>query len=127
MSTKTQNKSLLSLALKKEVTTIRKVFDKNELVKLREEVSDDAIKLNVEEEEFNVVKDAYKTRIKPLKTRFANNLKLINNGFVDVKMEVSLVPDDEKGLIEYMDEDGTVVGSRPMTHEERGSIVFPNN
>lgn len=113
------NKNIVSLAVNKEEHVIRREFTPEELTCKKEEFAQNAIVFSRLENELSEVKKGFKERMDPVKSEGKRILADIKAGFEDVKMEVLLVPNEDKRIMEFYDNGGTCVGSRPMTFEER--------
>jgi len=113
------NRNIVALAVAKETHVIRREFTAEELTCRKDDYTQNAIVLSRLNSELDEVKKDFKHRIDPVKKAGLQMLKDIQNGFEDVKMEVSVVPNEEARIMEFYDSDGNLCGNRPMTFEER--------
>jgi hypothetical protein len=118
MSLVTNKESILNLAMTRQKEIIRKEFTQEELNEMRTTVTKTFFEINDLEDEFAVVKESFKGKIKPLEKENAIVLKQIRNGFVDQNVEVYLVPDYDNKIVEFYDEEGNKVGDRKMMMSE---------
>jgi len=115
-----KNNNIVSLAVSKEQAVIRKTFTELELTDLKEEFAQDSIVHSRLESELKETKLEFKRRMDPIKSKAKSTLNAIVKGFEDIHMEVLLVPNEEKRTMEqYSEESGEMVGSRPMTIDEK--------
>lgn len=115
-----KNNNIVSLAVSKEQTVIRKTFTEDELIALKEDYTQDSIAHSRLEAELKEAKLEFKQKMDPIKQRSKSTLNAIVKGFEDIHMEVLLVPNEEKRTMEqYSEETGEMVGSRPMTLDEK--------
>lgn len=111
--------------MKQTTELIRKDLTPEEIAGRKDELSTNLLMMNEHDERLKKAKEEHKTSVDPIKARNKELLTDIKLGFVDERMLVHNVPDDEKGIIEFYTEDGELVGSRKMTREEKPTIKFP--
>lgn len=116
--------NILTLATKKTTERIRHEFSDKELSDMKTDVSTNMITTYSLKDELQEIKDSFKAKIDPLEKKTKKLLKNINDRFEDIDMQVLNVPDDERLVIEFYDEEGTKVGERKMTPDEKPSIQF---
>lgn len=114
MSTVTKDASILNLATKKQVETIRHEFSEAEINEMQGAITSNLRKHYDLEAELQDIKDGFKTKMKPLEKENKLLLKHTKDGFVDRDQEVYLVPDYDSRIMELYNEDGIKVGDRKM-------------
>lgn len=114
-----RNEVLINEAFGTEQMQFMKPLDETELAALKDELAQTAIKRALLEDEMATVIEDYKSRIKPLKEKFAETLDAIKHKAVDAVGTVYLMQDFDNQMIHYVSEDGTVINSRRMKPEER--------
>lgn len=125
METTTERKvNMLSLATKETVELIRKELTEADLAKRRVELSDNLIRMGELKEELKKLQEEHKAAMDPIKARNAELLTDIRLGFQDVRMTVANVPDEVKGIVEFYDEEGTLVGHRKIMKGETRTMKF---
>jgi len=127
MNTKTKEKDrqILSLSVKQSEEVIRVDFSEKDIAEMKTQIAKKLIKQYDLEEKLQVIKDEYKEKINPLKKEIKEHLKNVRLGFEDVQMMVHNIPDEDKGVVEFYDDEGTKVGERKMDRSEKASIKFP--
>lgn len=121
-------RSMINLAVKHEVQTIRREFPQQELEEKKQQIAENLIKIRKREQELKEIKAEFKAEIDPMKKEWNKLLTDVQQGFEDVDMEVAIVPDYDKEIIEFRDADtGELVGSRKMTPAERQMEIQPAN
>lgn len=114
-------------AVSSEETKYYRELSEEDLVDKHKELSKNLIDLSHKEDEFKVVKDAYKVETKPL---VEANKKLLT----DIKMKKELIDgtlfhldDQEKGIMTTYDEYGEFISSRRLRPDERQARLFIQN
>jgi len=109
-----------------EQTKYYRELTEEELVDKHKLLSKNLIDLSHKEDEFKVVKDAYKADVKPL---VEANKKLLT----DIKMKKELIDgtlfhldDQDKGIMTTYDEYGEFISSRRLKPEEKQARLFIN-
>lgn len=123
MSIVTSKEALLNLSINKQFEIIRKVLSKDETDDMKTSIANNLMALKSLENELDEIKASYKAKMKPLQKEMYEILNAVNNGFIDNKMEVFLVPDYDNRIMEFYNEEGDKVGDRKMMMSEiQGSL-----
>ena len=94
-------------------------FTPKQLDERRKMVTDLSIDLMAHDEDWKEAKAKHDEIVKPIREQLANTLKEVSRGFEEKKETVYLIPDQDKGLMNYVTEDGTVAYTRPLQPSER--------
>lgn len=85
-------------------------------------IKDEYIALNQQivkkKEELAIINKNYKEEIKTLQESADTNLDIITTGTIIGEEDVYLVPNEEKGIMEYYLEDGTKIKEKPLKDKE---------
>jgi hypothetical protein len=101
-------------------------FDDDELANKKDEFAQKNIELRKIEDEFQLVKDDFKTKMKPVKEECYSLLDQIRNKGQFVTEDVYLLANQEDGLMEYYNSDGQVVHTRKLNKDEKQMRVSFN-
>jgi len=116
--------NVLQLSVKQTVENIRFNLTDDGRNEYNEEIAKTMIEVSDKREKLKEISREAKAEIKRLEANVAQRLQIVRQGYVDENVEVHNVPDYEKGIIEFMDEEGTLVGSRKMLPSERQKELF---
>ena len=106
------------LAIKRSIENVRLFFTESQKADLRREVVDALNKVTDLNESLKSHVERVKAEIKPINLIINQKLKAVKAGYEDVDMEVYLVPDYDRKIMQFMDENDEVIGERRMTHAE---------
>lgn len=118
MSTVTSKESLLTLAISKQKETIRHMFTHEEISEMSSFIIQNLQRINGLKSELDEVKNSFKEKINPLEKVNTQYLADVGNGFRDQEIEVYLVPDYDKRIIEFYSTEGEKMGERRMMISE---------
>lgn len=116
--------NVLQLSVKQTVENIRFNLTEDGRNEYNEEIAKTMIEVSDKREKLKEISREAKVEIKRLEANVAQRLQIVRQGYVDENVEVHNVPDYDKGIIEFMDEEGTLVGSRKMLPSERQKEMF---
>lgn len=116
---KGRDTSVLTLAQKTEKATVRRELTKEEADGLKDDFFAKQLALSQLEDDKKQKLEEFKLEMDPLKKDCKRLMRHIADGFIDTQEEVHLVPTDDGLRYEMYDSDGTHVGFRNMTSEER--------
>lgn len=94
-------------------------LSEQELAEIKTEFSSAAIDKAVIEEEFKLVKEQYKMRLKPYNEQLISTMSAIKNRAIWTTGKVYKLPDYDNKMIHIVNADGVVINSRMMKPEER--------
>lgn len=106
-------------AEKVELQTYQKQLTDEEVEKELKDFSQLAIEIQQKEDELDAIKDQFKNVIKPMKSSFAEKLRILRTKTKAVTESVYLIPDFERGTMETYSGDGIMISWRRLTPEER--------
>jgi len=98
-----------------------------EINNYRKEVADLSIEAEILEEDFQVVKDDLKAKLKPIKKAIRTALHLVRYKQIEDIREVYLVPNYNTGKMEIVDLTGDVIEKRNLTPDEMQVSLELNN
>lgn len=108
-----------------EETTYYKDLSQDDLDIKRESLSTNLIQLSTWEDELQVVKDQYKSLMKPVKNSNTELLDQIKTKKEKVVGTIYHIADHENGVMETFDESGEFISSRRLRPDERQLKAFP--
>ncbi len=101
-----------------------KDLTKDELDIVKDDFSQNALKIHKFDEVLKEAKDRHKTDTTPLKNQNKALLEQIKTKRVDVTGKVYLMADQEEGVMLYYNEEGQLVHFRPLQQNERQARMF---
>lgn len=110
---------LRETADKVEITKYQKPLDQDVLDQKREELVNNAIQLNILEEELGAIKEKYKIQMKPLKQENAVLLSEVKTKQETVEGEIFQLANHIDGMMETYDAEGILLGSRRLLPNEK--------
>jgi hypothetical protein len=114
-----------ALAIRQEDTLIRHNFTEAEKQVLREDFTKLSIQLKRLEEELVDFKANHKNKAEPVELRADAILDDLDRGYREMMTHCYLVDNQEDGVMEYYNEAGELVYTRPLTKTERqGNLQF---
>lgn len=116
-------KSNVILSAKVTEEIIRIELTEDDLAKRKTELANNLLKQGELDAALKQATADHKQANDPIKARNKELLTDIKLRFSDKRMLVHNVPDDERGIVEFYDEDGVRVGQRFMTREERSGAL----
>ena len=111
--------ALRDSAEKRETFTYPKALSENELSKLKDDLTNDSVKLSKLEEAKKEFNTEHKAKVKPLKKDLAVTLTKLRSRVEEVEEEVFLLADQEEGLMLYYNAQGVLVHHRVLQADER--------
>lgn len=111
--------SIKSIAVATEQMLIRKDFTESERDKMQHEFMQQSFKLAKLSEEKKASAMAFDAEMKPIEKERVENFKALRQGFREVDEQVYLVPDHDRGFMDYYTEDSVLVQSRRLRPDEK--------
>lgn len=111
-------------AAKVEQTAYQKNLSADELAARREDLADNCIKLNALDDELKEIKDDFKLKIDPLKTKNKTLLTEIKTKQTTIDGTLYHMANHEDGMMETYDQEGMLIGSRRLRPEEKQGTIF---
>lgn len=108
----------------KESYTYSKHLSELELQDLRENYTEKQIEIMKHDEALQAAKDAHKAATKLLKNEASANIRSLRLKAIEVEEEVWRMPNHESGFMEYVNDQGEVVGTRRLKPDEKQGNVF---
>ncbi len=105
-----------------EITYSRKLSD-SEISELKHELSENCIKIAVEEDRFSVLKTTHKEILKPLLLEKDETIDLLKTKVKLVTEECNVIFNYETNMAEIYSADGEMVGRRPLTSDEMQKTI----
>ena len=99
-------------------------FTPEELLKLKEELSETCISINDIEEELKAVKTEYADKLKPLLTKKKEALEGLKKKAELVEEDCYKFIDEENREVGYYNQNGDLIESRPAYSEELQQTIF---
>jgi hypothetical protein len=99
-------------------------FSQKQIEERRKKISDLSVDLMGHEDAWKSTKEAHESLVKPIKEELGVTIRELGRGFEEKREIVHLVPDQEKGVMDYVTEDGVIAKSRPLLPAERQLTVF---
>lgn len=112
-------------ASKVEEGRYTKPLTESEMVAYKDRLAEQSINQAIILDEFQTVKDEYKTRLEPIKKDISDALQAIKFKAVDQDGRLFLLQDFDAQMIHKVDEMGNVILSRQMRPEERQIFLNP--
>jgi hypothetical protein len=116
--------NILSLSSKMTEEVIRQELPGEYTAAAKAEITANLLKHADLEEALARVKQEYKEKMEPISKRVKQLLSEVRAGYVDTRMMVHNIPDDDKLIIEFYSQDGEKVGERKMTLDERPPLML---
>ena len=101
-----------------------KRFTPEQLLQMKEELSENAIRINDIEEEKKAIMDEFKERLKPLSERKSQLLKGLKNKAELVTENCYKFVDFDSREVGYYNQDGDLIESRPAYTDELQTNIF---
>lgn len=102
-----------------EERVIRYHYSLEKLMEKKDQFSEIAIQINSIEEELNFVKQNFKERLDPLKSASKELLGAIIRKYDDMPRKVFAVPNFDDSVMEFFNDEGTMVDSRKLYPDEK--------
>ena len=112
-------------ALRTETASYRRHLSEDEITQIRAELSDLVIEVRREQADLKEIAAGYRERIKRLKADLDKRASAIELAYEMITGELTLVDDQEAGMMYYYNEEGTLVDSRRLRNEERQMRLYP--
>lgn len=112
-------KVLRDNAERSEAFTYPKELSKEELDNLKDQLSQDHIKLSKFDEKKKEFNEQYKVDTKPLKNNIKGTITKLRSKVEEVEEEVFLVADHDENVMCYYNADGNLVHFRQLNPDER--------
>lgn len=107
-----------------EQTEYQKNLSADELAARREDLADNCIKLNSLDDELKEIKDDFKLKIDPLKTRNKTLLTEIKTKQTTIDGTLYHMANHEDGMMETYDQEGMLISTRRLRPEEKQGTIF---
>ena len=104
---------------RKEVFTYPKVLNDAEVTHLKDEYTQNAIKMAKHDEAKKEFMESWKAEVKPLRLEMGTQMTRIRNKVEEVTEDVYLISDQDSNEMGYYNERGELVYSRPLMPDER--------
>lgn len=101
-----------------EKFTYSRELDLGEVQELQSDLSQQMITVDKEDQKLKIVKEQYKSVVKPVKQKIAMNLQMIRTQLEEVTDEVFLMKDVEENKMGYYSKDGKLVFERNLKADE---------
>lgn len=111
--------ALRDSAEKIETFTYPKALTTEEITKIREDYTQNAIKKAKLDEAKKDFMDNYKTEAKPIANEMKEQMQMIRNKVKEITEQVYHIADQEEGMMGYYNERGELVYQRPLMPEEK--------
>lgn len=99
----------------------------DEISELKDNLSNESIRLSKLDEKRKNVMAEFKTEMKPLKAEVARILGLLRSRSEEVEEKVYLIADQEEGMMGYYNKKGQLVHSRLLRGEEKQLRIISEN
>lgn len=119
-------KQIKALSEGLETRTIQENLTEEQKSTMQEVLAENIIQVAVHKDEFDIVKESYNNKIKPLKSRITEITKHLRLGHIERVVECYKMPNHETGMMEYYDEDGQLVDERRLFQSERQLRLDPD-
>jgi hypothetical protein len=110
---------LVGESITAEEQVYMKTLTPEELHVMREEMANASILLNEYEAEFKETKEAYKSKVTPIRQKRDESLSAIRLKAIPITGKVWVLADHENKMMHSVTDEGSVLASRPMLPEER--------
>jgi len=127
VSQKQRNEYLKDSCVKTENFTYPKHLEQADLTKERNDFTQNAIKVSIEDAKLKEARENYKAATKPVKLEMKMQMSKIRTGVDEVTGTVYLMDDQETGEMGYYNESGVLVYQRPLLQEERQLRLVNDN
>lgn len=104
---------------KKETFTYPKSLDDDELKILKDEFTQNAIKLAKHDEAKKEFMEDLKALVKPLKIEMDSQMRKIRSKVLEVTEDVYLISDQDAGMMGYYNQNGELVYQRSLMQDEK--------
>jgi hypothetical protein len=112
-------------AYRVETGTYRRHLTEEEITQLRAELSDTVIDIRRQESELREISQSYRERIKLLKQTLNRKIDSVEHAYETITGELTLVDDQDAGMMHYYNEEGLLVDSRRLRADERQTRLYP--
>lgn len=119
LSNEERQSVLLAESVSAQEQVYMKTLTPEELHVTREEMANASILLNEYESEFKEMKEEYKNKVSPIRTKRDDALAAIRLKAIPITGKVWLLADHENKMMHSITDEGAVLASRPMLPEER--------
>lgn len=99
----------------------------DEILELKDNLSDESIRLSKLDEKRKEAMAEFKNEMKPIKTEVARILRLLRTRNEEVEEKVYLIADQDEGMMGYYNSKGQLVHSRLLRGEEKQLRIISNN
>lgn len=111
--------ALKDSAEKIETFTYPKVLTAEEITKIREDYTQNAIKKAKLDEAKKDFMDNYKTEAQPIANEMKDQMQMIRSKVKEITEQVYHIADQDEGMMGYYNERGVLVYQRPLMPEEK--------
>lgn len=118
---------LQDVAEKTELFTYSRELSLGETEELKNELSQNFIRIDQEENVLKQHKEAFNAVVKPLKQRNKEVLQMVRTGMEEVMEPVYLLKDNEEGKMGYYSKEGKLVFERSLKPEENQISILNVN
>ena len=108
-----------NISVATETMPVKHYFSDDERDKMKDTIINQTMSIRLLREQLAAVKAEFAGKIKPLESSQTEIITDLRNGYTEEMKEVFLVPDHEKGVMQYFTEDGTEVFSRKLRADEK--------
>ncbi len=111
--------NLESLCVSAQESVILRELSPEEKIKLQQEWVSGAIDIAIKKDNFDTIKQEYKTELQPLELRNKEILGSLRSNSIEEEGMVYEIPNQESGNMEKFDSSGNLLQMRPLMPEER--------
>lgn len=112
-------KHLGEMAVKTQTEKVRRQYSEDEILQMKDFVSEESISLLEKDEEFAAIKKEFNAAIKKFKDQIKDALKSLKRKYSEQEETVFLMDDQEAGLMHIYDQEGVFLYSRKLYADER--------
>ena len=112
-------------AVRTETASYRRHLSEEEITDLRADLSGLAIAIRREQSDLKEIAAGYQSRIKELKKDLNRKMDAVEHAYETLTGELTLVDDQDGGMMYYYNEEGVLVDSRRLRNDERQMRLYP--
>lgn len=113
-------------AEKIESFTYPRYLEPEEIVKIREDYTQNAIKKSKLDEAKKEYMDQFKSDLKPIGNEMKDQMQMIRSKVEEVTEQVYHIADQEEGMMGYYNAQGVLVYQRPLLQNEKQLRIIDN-
>lgn len=105
----------------------KRFFSEDEKNKLKDDITNDALRSSEIEDQIKSLTQPLKEELKSIKSLMRVRLTDVRKGYEDIEATVYCFDDQEEGMMNSYDENGTLVSSRKLYPSERQTKIVALN